>query len=1083
MVFDCKRVHNLRMCDLVTILSYELNKPSLSGHHYDALSNSLSEIMTHFINEQLKGGKDLSTAYVQFTQICTNDLTWLSKSLMKSKRSFCFAEALVIMASRYHESICSVISILIHAICILLAPRGQTNVKFFEISILFDMLKEVLEISQCLINSYLMTRITVSLAKELEFSKSCCPSVLSYRIFMILSVMRVIKSREEHWDCSYLVFAILNVTSTQIPSAALKSSSQHELSSIYHQISEYENKELQALNDLHFLIMKSVHQQQGGGGNKSPHQTFKQQFGKGTKGKKNKNAASISAHELSGSEYTRYDHSCDDPSHRGTVNVLSNMSRAGTDSTDHGLQTEIDRISSFLDIAYEEKVNSTSVSYTWEHASDMWFYKRLKSPSTQCILRWFLGDYHTWLESCKQNGNVKDALLNHICGWAWWKESISNFSTIQSDVYLSSMPMYLSLDRQMIVHRMSEILTVGKISISCEKCNVHNVVTPIDTKKKNKKNISSLDAKADNIQSGSLSASDVRGVSMSVSGESFLIEIKKFLLLMSQKNINNSTLSVGRKRRGSELDECDNKETQPKMTIMEVLLYNMKEHYAALLANLKGLLATPVKTTSIKTSDYKVTDDIWSNINALFTSSCLFYLPLLTSLVSHCPYIFRGYASLQVLTHMFDMVRDIGEILNKEIYVNRTDPVTAMAQCILELLCNCSCYALIHKLDLVFQCADTSGGLQGDMTTSSQYYTYLELQDCLAHMFDDTDEEEGGYGNERDNSYLTSLNPILAAFMVVYALPLFRIHKNCLVASMSMSLPFYEKNATSLVRSRSKEIMISCSSIFSSKCPFTLCCDIQDLDLHELKSQRIFDNQEDVKGFSISNFFDSQVVEWPLILSETRTKGMVSLPNLHTCFLDDNGSWSFIKVRAFVEKCYHISRKILLQYELPNDCDIQGSTSGQVSSCLGKGRGVDIPIELCVLIMQYVSFKRVCRFACVSKSFYEASQHPIIWQALYIRRWPNTLCCKTSPVISEKLKNPDGAPRVSTVSSNSKCHCMKRWLQKKTLTFKDEIAKKRKSTPQACCVYANMDSTLLLSRTVHICGMQSAHHWRLLFEV
>jgi hypothetical protein len=58
--------------------------------------------------------------------------------------------------------------------------------------------------------------------------------------------------------------------------------------------------------------------------------------------------------------------------------------------------------------------------------------------------------------------------------------------------------------------------------------------------------------------------------------------------------------------------------------------------------------------------------------------------------------------------------------------------------------------------------------------------------------------------------------------------------------------------------------------------------------------------------------------------------------------------------------------------------------------------------DICLLIMEFVSAKRVCRLACVNTTFRAASQCMELWRHKYILRWPLKFDAKTPAGVKEK---------------------------------------------------------------------------------
>jgi hypothetical protein len=118
--------------------------------------------------------------------------------------------------------------------------------------------------------------------------------------------------------------------------------------------------------------------------------------------------------------------------------------------------------------------------------------------------------------------------------------------------------------------------------------------------------------------------------------------------------------------------------------------------------------------------------------------------------------------------------------------------------------------------------------------------------------------------------------------------------------------------------------------------------------------------------------------------------------------------------------------------------------------------------DICVVVMEYVSYKRVCRLACVNKQFSLAAACSVVWERLYKKRF-SFLLDITPPVLTKKQR--DAAAKNGNKSGNN--------AAEPTCTYCNQSDDK---TPD--------ESKLpLVKKASHCNGIAKRHDWRALFKV
>lgn len=107
-----------------------------------------------------------------------------------------------------------------------------------------------------------------------------------------------------------------------------------------------------------------------------------------------------------------------------------------------------------------------------------------------------------------------------------------------------------------------------------------------------------------------------------------------------------------------------------------------------------------------------------------------------------------------------------------------------------------------------------------------------------------------------------------------------------------------------------------------------------------------------------------------------------SLPNIHKRFAPTHRREAYIsKLRAMLPSSY------------------ESSTVSSIAPYMSS--------DICSYILQFCNFRRVCRFACVSKAFAQATRNQHLWREIYSAKW----------------KNIEFAEKVSVTKKQTRCHC------------------------------------------------------------
>jgi hypothetical protein len=212
------------------------------------------------------------------------------------------------------------------------------------------------------------------------------------------------------------------------------------------------------------------------------------------------------------------------------------------------------------------------------------------------------------------------------------------------------------------------------------------------------------------------------------------------------------------------------------------------------------------------------------------------------------------------------------------------------------------------------------------------------------------------------------------------------------------------------------------------------------------------------------------IERWP----SSRTGKGDDLPNVHEFFRSErdmkDASTSFILQSA---SCFSLSAEGAQEQE-EEEVDEEGGGEGGADN----RRRVDaadrvFSYDICVVVMEYVSFKRVCRLACVNKQFALAATCPIVWARQYRARFDVLFDISPAPLKTKKTKVNKTKPHNATVEVGVEMtskhpiewlcqHCFPP-LPDTTLAHVAPQARAKKTT---CCN-----------------GLAKKHNWLLLFQV
>ena len=106
--------------------------------------------------------------------------------------------------------------------------------------------------------------------------------------------------------------------------------------------------------------------------------------------------------------------------------------------------------------------------------------------------------------------------------------------------------------------------------------------------------------------------------------------------------------------------------------------------------------------------------------------------------------------------------------------------------------------------------------------------------------------------------------------------------------------------------------------------------------------------------------------------------GGSGFPNIHTFYRNDN-DMKDASVGFILQSRLHVLLVNTEEAHMEEDDEVDSVDQRRLVDVADRVFAYDI----CVVVMEYVSFKRVCRLACVNKQFALAAACPLVWARKY----------------------------------------------------------------------------------------------------
>jgi hypothetical protein len=251
---------------------------------------------------------------------------------------------------------------------------------------------------------------------------------------------------------------------------------------------------------------------------------------------------------------------------------------------------------------------------------------------------------------------------------------------------------------------------------------------------------------------------------------------------------------------------------------------------------------------------------------------------------------------------------------------------------------------------------------------SSQLTNHPTLTELIFTLFDSFSDTTDAHRSSNHSYFLPLLNPFLRSYLIALILPSFGL-------SLDQYLPQQYCSEDEDEEKKEKEIKLS---TLLSRYPFAAIPNpyLRSLDLSCFPS--FMTNPDWVE------FYQGIVVQWLASASS-------SYPNLQLILSSQRS------LDLYSQQFQDIIESHLSLHDVVDDDEEDISTVTHLpssSSHRHQHQQKLLPLlscfnsyDICVLIMEYVSVKRICRLACVNKSFYSASQCNELWKHKYCERW------------------------------------------------------------------------------------------------
>ena len=226
-------------------------------------------------------------------------------------------------------------------------------------------------------------------------------------------------------------------------------------------------------------------------------------------------------------------------------------------------------------------------------------------------------------------------------------------------------------------------------------------------------------------------------------------------------------------------------------------------------------------------------------------------------------------------------------------------------------------------------------------------------------------KEDSPHGERTDSSSssikcIYSTHPLLSSYLCAITMP--RLGISCTCTPLHSS----QFEGTSAVKDWFEHQVQRQAHHFSTP-------DLLSLDLSLLWSSSAECHSSTRGGPEVAAF---PIQQWPCF--HMTEGGGSGFPNIHTFYRNDN-DMKDASVGFILQSRLHVLLVNTEEAHMEEDDEVDSVDQRRLVDVADRVFAYDI----CVVVMEYVSFKRVCRLACVNKQFALAAACPLVWARKY----------------------------------------------------------------------------------------------------
>lgn len=363
----------------------------------------------------------------------------------------------------------------------------------------------------------------------------------------------------------------------------------------------------------------------------------------------------------------------------------------------------------------------------------------------------------------------------------------------------------------------------------------------------------------------------------------------------------------------------------------------------------------------------------------------------LTSLASHCPYVLLQDTIVEVLLLYTSVIVQYLDVDNSTTEVSGILTRTNAVEELLSFCWNCLIYLLVHRVAVLLELQNTGQSYSRSMLALKSSCVLLFNRDC-------DDDRSVKY-----DALLCNTPLILRCYLKLYILPL--------LGCSNTQLQFQVGSALTTTSDSCSSKATRCNKLADSSAAFPLShhkkkrkvksdsefmendrsCDYVNVE-KAVDIVRLLDVTQSVispYAFALESKYQYLILQWPPIIlkpSEQREKSsaVFKMPNIHEI------SPSF--QQELLHQCRLLCEGEQFRSNLNEEHDIADVADDTKDPCSAALSPYDsLPYELNLMIVSFLSYKRLCRLSTVSKDYHNLCERLHFWKHLYCHRWPYAL--------------------------------------------------------------------------------------------